>query len=66
MGDRILFKIWENRTLPPDLWQRFTDKAQRAGSTPARVLRQLIEHYVETPDHDQADQSSPVRPRQHD
>lgn len=29
-----------------DLWQRFTEKAQRAGSTPARVLRQLIERYV--------------------
>ena len=52
MADRILFKIWENRTLPADTWQRFTEKAQQAGSTPARVLRQLIEQYLERPTHD--------------
>ena len=53
MADRILFKIWENRTLPAATWERFTLKAQQAGSTPARVLRDLIERYLqETPGHD--------------
>ena len=46
MADRILFTIWENRTLPADTWRRFTEKAQQAGSTPARVLRELIEQYI--------------------
>jgi predicted DNA-binding protein len=52
MSDRILFNIWENRTLPAETWQRFTEKAQRAGSTPARVLRQLIERYLESTDYE--------------
>lgn len=52
MADRILFKIWEGRTLPADTWARFIEKAQQAGSTPARVLRELIEQYNERPSHD--------------
>lgn len=53
MADRILFKIWEDRTLPADTWQRFTEKAIATGTTPARVLRELIEQYIsERPSHD--------------
>ena len=52
MADRILFTIRENRTLPAETWKRFTEKAQQSGSTPARVLRDLVEQYIERPRHD--------------
>ena len=64
MPDRILFKIWENRTLPADLWERFTAKARAAGSTPARVLRELIERYTnERPPDDTSHQPTPPAPQ---
>jgi len=47
MRERILFTIREGRTLPFETWQRFTEKARAAGNTPAAVIRQLIERYLQ-------------------
>lgn len=52
MADRILFTIRDGRTLPASTWERFVEKARQAGSSPAAVLRTLIEQYIQRPSHD--------------
>jgi hypothetical protein len=52
MADRILFTVRDGRTLPASTWETFVAKTREAGSTPARVLRELIEAYNERPDRD--------------
>lgn len=51
-GPRRLFQIWEDRTLPLAAWEQFVKKVEQAGSTPAHVLRDLIEQYNARPNYD--------------
>jgi hypothetical protein len=53
MREPILFAVREGRTVSRDTWERFVAATKRQGSTPAAVLRSLIERYAKEHSDDQ-------------